>query len=86
MRWGHSFGLFLSRPVVAGAVILGALACDGGHRPGMAQEAAGQRTEFSAGATVSRQYWSTYSGATFAPFGATLCCKKSQKSLKARFF
>jgi Cellulose biosynthesis protein BcsS len=67
---GRSFGLFLSRPVMAGAVILVVLACDGGHRPGMAQEAAGQHTEISVGAAVSQQYWSVYSGATFAPFGA----------------
>jgi hypothetical protein len=68
--WGRSFGLIASRSAVAGAVILLALGCDGGHRPGMAKEAAGQHAEISVGATVSHQYWSVYSGTTFAPFGA----------------
>lgn len=67
---GCSFRLFLSRPIVAGAVILGTLAGDGGHRPAMAQQAGGQNTEIAAGAAVSRQYWSVYSGTTVAPFGA----------------
>ncbi len=67
---GRSFGLFLSRPVVVGAVFLGVLASDGAQRCGVAQEAAGQHTELSAGAAVSQQYWSAYSGTTFAPFGA----------------
>lgn len=67
---GRSFGLIVSRSVVAGAVILVALGCDGGHQPGTAQEAARENTEISAGAGVSRQSWSVYSGTTFAPFGA----------------